>query len=659
MSAQSLTITSILALGNLILSSANVIIAFSLLVYISTYNFRSPVARGFLALLTFVTIVYVGDVIAANVVTESAALIWLRFQWLGIAFVPAAYLHFSDAVLSNTGSVSRLRNLVIPIAYGVSLIFCLLAAFTDIVVQDGVYSELIAQLRPGPSFGVFVVYFGLTTLWGMRNIQNARQRCLTSTSRRRMTYLGLASVAPAVGVFPYLLIATTSALLSPTWIYVVSLLGNIGIAFMTVVMGYAVAYHGVLTPDRVIKHSMMHYLLRGPVVGIVIIALMLVIPRVERILGLPRDTVLIFTVTMGIVLLQVTINVAKPYIDRLIYRKDREELAWIQTLDQRLFTTTDLEQLLENLLTTVCDFLRVRTGFVVAMEDHALHIRVFCGSRERAEHFLSECDLGEVIALFAERRKSLGKRQGLDNDSFVPHNGYWLLPLNTKDGKETLGIMGIEARSRKFYLNPKELETVSQLVSQAERALEDTRLQQEVFSTLQRLVPEIEELQRLRGTPHYARPGRLGRLEASPVESPNLEQLVKEALNDYWGGPRLSRSPLLRLKLVEQALEGNDGVPSKTLRFVLLQAIERLRPAGERKYTATEWLIYNILEMRFLKGIKARDVAQRLAISESDFYRKQRVAIAEMSKTLADMEREANRVNERVSGNEPGQSTQT
>ena len=44
------------------------------------------------------------DVIVSNVVTEAAALSWLRFQWFGIAFLPAAYIQFSDAVLRNTGS---------------------------------------------------------------------------------------------------------------------------------------------------------------------------------------------------------------------------------------------------------------------------------------------------------------------------------------------------------------------------------------------------------------------------------------------------------------------------------------------------------------------------------------------------------------------------
>ena len=636
-------ITSALALSNLILSSVNVIISFSLLAYILTHNFRSPVARAFLALLAFMTIVYVGDVVVANVVTTSAVLPWLRFQWFGIAFVPAAYLQFSDALLRTTGSGSVARRRTGYLAYAISALFCGLAAFSDLVVEDGVYTNQVAHLAPGSLFWTFAVYFGLTTAGGLRNISQARRRCLTSTSRRRMTYLGLASAAPALGVFPYLLVMVTAAdAVPPNWIFFVSLIGNIGIAGMTIVMGYAVAYHGVLTPDRVIKHNMIHYLLRGPVVGSAIIALMLIVPQVERILGLPRDTVLIFTVIVGIVTFQIAINVGKPYIDRLIYRRDGEELAWIQTLDQRLFTTTDLEQLLENILTTLCDFLRVRAGFVVVMEDHSLHIRVFCGPRAKAEGFLEESDFSDIIKLFAKGNGQERKRWYPKPENLVILNGYWLFPLYARDnGRGILGIMGVEADGASLTLSLDESETVAELAHQAERALADTHLQQEIFSTLRRLGPEIEALQRLRGTQHYVGSGQITALAPPVSETPEYRQWVKDALSHYWGGSRLSRSPLSQLAVVKQALDENDGVPTKALRAVLAEAIERQRPPGERRFTAPEWLIYNILELRYVKAIKIKQVAQRLAISESDYYRKQRVAIAEVSRTLADMEIEA------------------
>ena len=84
-----------------------------------------------------------------------------------------------------------------------------------------------------------------------------------------------------------------------------------------------------------------------------------------------------------------------------------------------------------------------------------------------------------------------------------------------------------------------------------------------------------------------------------------------------------------------------DSNAVRALRNVLGRAIENLKPEGQRSLTTTEWILYNILEMRFLQGRKVRDVALRLAMSESDLYRKQRIAIEEVAHQIAEMERES------------------
>lgn len=102
----------------------------------------------------------------------------------------------------------------------------------------------------------------------------------------------------------------------------------------------------------------------------------------------------------------------------------------------------------------------------------------------------------------------------------------------------------------------------------------------------------------------------------------------------------MTTSPLLALNVVERAAQEHDGNAMKGLRAVLKLAIERLRPDGQRQMTAPEWILYNILELKFLQGHKVREIARRLAMSESDLYRKQRVAIEAVAQMLAEMERE-------------------
>ncbi|HSK66570.1 MAG TPA: hypothetical protein VK888_06555, partial [Anaerolineales bacterium] len=43
-------------------------------------------------------------------------------------------------------------------------------------------------------------------------------------------------------------------------------------------------------------------------------------------------------------------------------------------------------------------------------------------------------------------------------------------------------------------------------------------------------------------------------------------------------------------------------------------------------------------EMKFIEGRKVREVAGRLAMSEADLYRKQRVAVEAVARAILDME---------------------
>jgi hypothetical protein len=627
---------------NQVLNAAIVILAFSFLAYILVYNLTNSVARSFCALIACVCVAYAGDMALSKVDSFAAAVPWLKLQWLGIAFTPAAYLHFSDTLLRTTNAVSRLRRAAVWGSYAVGLALLPLAFFTELLVHDGVYAPSATQFTAGPLFWLFAAYFFVSVLWGAWNIYQARRRCLTSTSRRRMTYLAISFAAPALGVFPYLLVASMPAFLPLAGFLLILLLGNIGVAMMLVVMAYSVAYFGVLTPDRVVRHNLIHYLLRGPLVATAVIFIVLAVPKMSRILGLPRDMILIGSVVSVIVLMQLFVNLAKPAIDRLTYRWDSKEMTWIQQLDNRLLTTTDLRQALENVLTALCDVLRVRTGFVAEVtEGKEMRIEAYCGSLAASEACLEGLDQPSIIRLAGDGN---GQGEQREKGTFVSRNGFWLMPLLTKKRDRVLGLLAVEAKSTRPELHDDEAKVVSLLASRAELALEDRQLQQGVFKALEQIIPEIEQVQRWRGTVRYSgSPQPTAEILAENlVSSPDFAQFVRDALNHYWGGPKLTQSPLLKLRIVQEALQEHDGNPAKALRAVLTRAIESLRPDGARRMTTAEWILYNILELKFIQGLRVRDIALRLAMSESDLYRKQRVAIEQVAQTLAVMEQDDN-----------------
>ena len=206
-------------------------------------------------------------------------------------------------------------------------------------------------------------------------------------------------------------------------------------------------------------------------------------------------------------------------------------------------------------------------------------------------------------------------------------------------------MLGVRARTETPLLSQDEMDALETMIDRIARALSDRRLQQGVFVSLRRIIPDIDRIQQLRGIVPYTgvdsdETPTDALLNPSPIHSPEFEPWVKDALSHYWGGPKLTRSPLVQLRVVNETLENAEDDPTKALRLVLGNAVERLRPEGKPNLSAPEWLLYNILEMRFIQGRKVREIADRLAMSESDLYRKQRIAIGQVARVLSEMEQD-------------------
>ncbi|MFN8444631.1 MAG: histidine kinase N-terminal 7TM domain-containing protein [Caldilineaceae bacterium] len=664
--------TELLAFANVVASSIVVIIAFSLLAYTLTYNFRSGVAQFYALLLACVMITYASEVALSRVDSAASAGHWLRFEWLGIALLPAAYYLFSIAVLRTTNYRVRRRRVIAAVLILLSLASAVDALFGTRLVDQVRYTPLISYLEAGPLFWVFTLFFVLSVVLSLYNIVKARQRCLTERSRLRITYLLVGFIAPGVGVFPYLVAISR---LSPDArsglvLFFFSVIGHLIIAAMLVVMSYVVSYFGALMPDRVVRYRMIRYFMRGPVVAILCILAVQTLPTLERILGLPRDIVVFTVITGVIVASQLFLSVTKGVVDRLIYREDQEEVAWLRELDRRLLTTSDLRQFLENNLAALCELLRTPAGFVAAVVGPDLILEASIGpvntrgqiqlikdwsealSRAIKAHAQLSGRLGKPSTNGYKNGNGKGHTSGVINTSPILHQGFWVWPLidgpeDEENGVEprVLGMLGVQARTGGPLVNAEEERVLDEILTRINSALADRRLQQNVFVTLRRIIPDIERIQQLRNfEPYASRESETSPSEAlldpSPIHSPEFDAWVKDALSHYWGGPKFTKSPLRRLRLVSDALETAENDPTNALRLVLRQALDRLKPEGKPNLSAPEWMLYNILDMRFIQGRKVREIADRLAMSESDLYRKQRVAIDHLARVISEMEQE-------------------
>ncbi len=603
--------------ANFVIVAALLIAAFSLLIYLLAYYFRSRSARGAAWLLVSVLTVYLGDMVLFFVGDPRSAERWLRLQWLGIALAPAAYAHLTDALLERTGSFSPWRRWAVRGAYALGLAGFLLALRTDLLVHDGAADGRAFHLWAGPLFPLFLIYFVGGVAWGVMNVWRARRRTLISTHRRRMTYLAVTMIAPAIGVFPYLLLAGRTLPAFPVVFWGLVGLSNLIIGTMLFGMVYAVAYLDVLVPDRVIKQRWIAYLLRGPVLATFVVLVMFGLSRLSHTLGLPLALLLPLAAAGAIVSYEIFSDWIRPFFEWLFLRRDVAELARMRRLSDAMITARDLRQFLEGILALMCEALRSPTGFVVRITPNGIEPVAAFGSIEWAS---MEGTLSVVEA---------------SADGPIVADGFWIWPLRSRGDSILLGAIAVARPSGE--VSPELLQnTLRGWVARAAAALEDRILQERALKALEEVTEEVRRL----------RQPELASSTLPLVEHPEFTHWVKEALTHYWGGPRLLQSPLLQLRIVQQAMETHDGNPIRALRAVLTEAIEQLRPDGERKLTAPEWLLYNLLEMRFIQGRKVREIAQRLALSESDLYRKQRAAIEAVAMVLAEMERRAARASE-------------
>jgi hypothetical protein len=390
----------------------------------------------------------------------------------------------------------------------------------------------------------------------------------------------------------------------------------------------------------VVRVRLFKFMARVPLAGSIVLLVYVLVSRNSPVLGLPAETALGFTMVATIMLVEWAIHAYKRPLERLFQLNNDPDVRTIQRLSERLLTTRDLQQFLESILAATCEALRTPTSFVAVITPDGPHLEAVIGPLAESGEILQDADWRKL----ARSKDDNGHIDSSDSlktvGEFFVWRNYWIRPLPSRQHDVTLGILGIRARSEKPDLTQEEEEIFSRLLQQAAQALEDRILQQEVFATVEGLLPQITAIQQRRSEAAF---GGLPVLAQSAqaviaVNNPEFNTMVRDALTHYWGGPKLTTSPLMRLQIVQKAMAEHENNPTKALRAILNNAIELQKPEGQRNMTTTEWILYNILELKFVQGQRVRDVARRLAMSESDLYRKQRVAIENVARTIGTME---------------------
>ena len=627
-------LTTILLTVNETLTASNAIIAVSLLLFNLTRNLTNRVAKSSAVVLACVTFAYVSDSFIALGPDNAAHEIASRLQWIGIAFIPAAIYHLSDALLATTGLPSRgRRRRVIRILYLIGAGFLLAVAFSDSLVQF-VEAQDAVSIQAGGAFLVYLLYFALASGFAFNNVQRARKRCLTRSTARRMAYLQIAFLTPAIGIFPYSIILPAGAEFTVFGLLVINT-ANIIIILMLFFLSYPLYFFGSDIPDRLVKKQLLDFLLRGPATGLIALAMMNFTAQATRILSLPGEALAPPAIVGAVLLWQWFVSLASPYIEKFfIYRdEDEEQITKLQTLSDRVLTHSDLTQLIMATTESICDHLRIERAFVISFEHAQPEFISKVGDLKFADSELLEDS--ELLRQLSQSPGEAGATAQLN------WREYTLVPLLSRrirgNGAQalTVGALGLPQLGESAANPPSSLQP---FVRRVETSLDDMRLQAEIYNLLEGLLPQFQMTRSRAVQVEYLQSSAPSTTAISLPERAELFEQVRAALRHYWGGSGISQSNLIQLRIVQDHMRAAEDSPVHALRKILADAIDALKPQGERKMMSPEWTLYNILQLRFLESRRVREVARRLSMSEADLYRKQRIAILAVTDQILERE---------------------
>ena len=635
-----INLSLILETTNQILYAGVAITAIALLMYGTGFNYKDRIVQTFALILLCVVLIYTGETVA-NVSTRPAYIqLWLQLKWVGLVMLPAVYLHFSDALLTLNGRPSRgRRTKVVWLVYLITGIAAILIFFGITVGGLAENKAPMFYLQRNQVTFYFGIFYIIVMLMVSYNLLRAMIRTATTTGLRRMIYLMAGAAAPAITSIIFLFHGNRWFGLHPIYFWTFSILASLLTGFFLLLMTYSVSFFGLMWTDRQIKSRLFRWLLRGPFVAAIVLGLTTVARRYGEMLGDPYIFYVPIVMVGGILLLEYAINLFSPYIEKsLFWGDDKEDLEVIQSLQDSMLTNRDLRQFLETTAALISDRLPVSGGFIAVLEGEEVSQVVSTGDKKAIEAI----EINEKLIQKAQQKMA-------DQEGLIEWEGLYLLPLEYSFGENQTRLigMGVFDKTASREVEEEDKEAINLLAERAALAIKDHALQKQVIETLSALQSEVDYLQNFRATSSFNKQ-RLGNVE-QPELPEGMSDWVKDALTHYWGGPKLTNNPLMRFKVVEAVSESKEGNQINALRSVLTEAIEKMKPSGERKFTS-EWLLYNILELKFLQGKKVREVARKLAVSEADLYRKQKIAIENVALKIADMEATANGNGKPVAG---------
>lgn len=372
-----------------------------------------------------------------------------------------------------------------------------------------------------------------------------------------------------------------------------------------VVLGYAIAVHQALVERRTTFHDL-------PVSGMAIFGLTgvyIVIAAQQNV-----SPVGIALITLLAVLTHSAYDIAREFLDHLLHQRESDLRRHFRHLAREVGGPGTFPPRLQSGLTNLCrmlgavgGFIAIRQGdkFVVSASVHSLAL----------DHCLEAGDVicDELCSPWADWADKVS----------------WLAPAFV--GDEQRAVIALGPRLRRGPYSETDLDLLAEMADWVGILTSAQAQQRQSREQLIQLAAEV----RARELGLQAEAEDLLALFQNKPD-PQFVRWVEEALRNLSDFTALGESPLIvELGVVSPThIEGG-----KILRERLIQAIETLRPAGNRPTDLwpRAWHSYAVLHDAYIEDVPNREIMARLYISEGTFNRQRRKALHAVARALLEM----------------------
>ncbi len=613
-----------------VLTAAVAMTAFSVFLFSLQFMRRKQrLAFALVPLLFCVTLIYSADALETMAVGHDAKLVWQMIHWTGFVILPSVCLSFAMVLLDMTGKeIGRSFAVFAGISVFLSFVFVVLLWKGELFSGIRVISNVGTTMIPSGTTVFFWIFFAAEMFSTFVILGAAYSRTRTQASRRRMIYLIVGLMGIVFGTFPLLLFGSGMLISQHQVIFwTLSVIGNAVVTVMVLLLGYASATFSVSWSDRFTRLRMIEWMLRGPVTASLTLWVVTMINRSGDVFGLNIAGANTFATVVSIILLEYLVSVIMPRIERgSLVGLGREDYAIFNEFKGMMVFKPELETYLEALTGALCDRFQARDGFFAATDDSGAFDPVV---------YTGESSWTDIPALLEKLPDYFSDPK---NASYWDETGA-VFPVFNHDGEidTFLGVIGL-ADITPGQISGEYLQILDDAMEKARIVLWQRRYLTSAYQVLRTRTGQPER------DPFHSGSVLDGQALLGDQGTAELDQVsiwVKEALTHYWGGPRLSESPLLSWRIVKETSAELNENEVNGLRAVLKKALEELRPEGERTANG-EWTLYNLIDYKFFEKQKVKDIVRRLSMSEADFYRKQKIAVEAMAKEIIRMEHSGN-----------------